>query len=107
MGLLAELGRRAALKPRRLVLPEGGDPRVVRAADQLSRGPLAEVTLLGTPDEVKEARRKADVPLLGVRIASPTPALVARADRALAAARGDKLGAAERERLSRDPLFRR
>jgi len=106
MSLLAELARRASLKPRRLVLPEGGDPRVVRAADRLSRGPLAEVTLLGTPDEVKEARRKADVPLLGVRVESPaTPALVSRAEKALAAARGDKLGALDRERWSRDPLF--
>src|SRR5215470_17781794 len=106
MGLLGELARRASLKPRRLVLPEGGDLRVVRAADRLSRGPLADVTLLGTHEEIKEARRKAEVPLLGVRAESPaTPALVARAQKALAAARGDKLQAGDRDRLAHDPLF--
>src|SRR5215831_9128080 len=106
MGLLAELQRRASLKPRRLALPEAGDMRVVRAADRLSRGPLAEVTLIGGADEVKEARRKAEVPLIGVRIESPTtPALVSRAEKALAAARGDKLSASERDRLARQPLF--
>lgn len=106
MGLLAELQRRAQLKPRRLVLPEGGDVRVVKAADKLSRGPLAEVTLIGTPEETKEARKKAEVPLLGVRVESPgTPALVARARAGLQAARGDKLAPADHDRLAKDPLF--
>ena len=106
MGLLAELQRRAALHPRRLVLPEGGDVRVVKAADKLSRGPLAEVTLLGTPEETKEARKKAEVPLLGVRVESPaTGALVARAHSALEETRGDKLAPGERDRLAKDPLF--
>src|SRR5262245_60599096 len=106
MGLLAELARRASLRPRRIVLPEGGDVRVVRAADKLARGPLAEVTLIGTPEETKEARRKAEVPLIGVRVESPaTPALVSRAQKALEAARGDKLSASDRDRYAKDSLF--
>src|SRR5262249_34997353 len=77
-----------------------------RAADKLARGPLAEVTLIGTPEETKEARKKAEVPLLGVRVESPTtPALVSRAQSALAAARGDKLSSPDRDRLAKDPLF--
>jgi len=106
MSLLQELGRRAALKPRRLVLPEGGDARVVQAAERLSRARQAEVTLIATPEELQAARRKTEATLLGVRVEAPTSkSLIERAEAALAAARGDKLGAAEREKLARDPVF--
>jgi phosphate acetyltransferase len=52
------------------------------------------------------ARRKTEAALLGVRVESPTSAAsIERTDAALRAARGDKLGAAEREKLARDPVF--
>jgi len=106
MSFLEELARRAALKPRRLVLPEGGDPRVVRAAERLSRGRQAEVTLIAGAEELQAARRQSEAALLGVRVESPSaPALVERAERALRAARGDKLGAAECRELARNAVF--
>jgi len=46
----------ARTSPRRIVLPEGQDPRVVRAANQvMEQGIAAEVIVLGTPDEIAAA----------------------------------------------------
>lgn len=47
MTLRETLRRRAAGRRARLVLPEGGEPRVVEAAAELVRLGIAEVTLLG------------------------------------------------------------
>lgn len=46
--------------PRRLVLPEGQDPRVVRAANQVMEQAIAaEVVVLGTPAEIQASCDKA------------------------------------------------
>lgn len=106
MGLLDDLARRASLSPRRLVLPEGTDARVVRAADLLAKRHLAEVWLLGEPDGVREARRKAEATLIGVHVVDPGDRdRIALTERALAETRGERLPAEERARRSRDPLF--
>lgn len=105
MGLLQTLERRARLAPCRLVLPEGGDPRVLQAADRLSSGRLGEVWLLGPEGEVRAARGTAAAGLTGVRILdSQSPALVERARQALAEARAGRIAAQELERLAHDPL---
>ena len=45
MGLIETLSRKAALSPRRLVLPEGEDPRIVRAAGMIAQRGWAKVVL--------------------------------------------------------------
>jgi phosphate acetyltransferase len=106
VGLLDALERRAALAPGRLVLPEGADARVMRAADRLAARRLAEVWLIGEPGALRQARRETGAALVGVRLVDPAdPALVDRTRRALAEARGDRLDAKEAELLVRDPLF--
>ena len=47
MNLLESLKLRARVRPQRIVLPEGEDPRVVAAAVQVVREGYAAVTLLG------------------------------------------------------------
>ena len=47
MSFRTELLARAARRPRRIVLPEGTDPRVAAAADRLAREGIAEPILLG------------------------------------------------------------
>ena len=66
-----QLIRRARSQPRRIVLPEGGDERVLRAAEILPLRQVAELTLLGSPERI--ARRAADLglKLSGVRIVDP------------------------------------
>lgn len=103
--LMERLRRQAGLKPRRLILTEGDDERVVRAADRLARERLADVALIGDPAVLKAAGRKAGVGLLGVTIVDSTAAdEIARADDALRAARGERLSAADRARYARDPM---
>jgi phosphate acetyltransferase len=48
-----DLIERAKSIPRRVVLPEGGDERVLRAAEILLRRGVAEIVILGNPDEVR------------------------------------------------------
>jgi len=105
-GGLERIRRLARLQPRRLVLAEGEDDRIVRAADRLSRERLAEVTLLGDRERVRATARRADAGLAGVRLEDAGAGdEIERAAHALAEARGDRLGAGDRDRYARDPLF--
>jgi phosphate acetyltransferase len=104
--VLDRIRRHARLDPRRLVLAEGDDERVVRAADRLSRDTLAEVTLLGARETVRATARRAEVALLGVRLQdSGDPAEIERTAAALREARGDRIQATDAERYARDPVF--
>ncbi|MEO5618942.1 MAG: phosphate acyltransferase, partial [Candidatus Eisenbacteria bacterium] len=107
MSAILERIRRVAKTPRRrLVLPEGGDERVVRAAELLAREGLAEVALAGTRDETRAAAARAGASLRGVELLDPAdPVAIRDTSEALALARGDRLAAAERDRHARDPLF--
>jgi phosphate acetyltransferase len=98
--------QKARLDPRRLVLAEANDERVVRAAEKLARGGLARVTLIGARDVVRATARKAEVAMVGVEVqdAGDAPE-IERTDAALRAARGERLAAGDRERYARDPLF--
>jgi len=58
---LERIRRIASATPRRLVLAEAGDPRVVGAAARIAREGLAKVALVGVPDEARATARKADV----------------------------------------------
>ncbi len=69
-----QLIRRARSQPRHIVLPEGGDERVLRAAEILALRQVAELTLLGNPERI--ARRAADLglKLSGIRVVDPATA---------------------------------
>jgi phosphate acetyltransferase len=96
----------ASASPRRLLLAEVGDPRVVGAAARLAREGLAKVALVGVPDEARATARRADVTPGAVELLDPRePALVARTRAALAAARGSRLGESDLALYSADPVF--
>jgi len=99
--------RRLARQPRRrLLLPEGGDERIVRAADRIAREGWADVALMGGREEVRAALREAGVTGSGVEILDPSDdSSVKRTSDALRAARGDRLAAADLARYARDPMF--
>src|SRR5207244_3886426 len=105
-GVMDRIRRAAVARKRRLLLAEGGDERVVRAADRLQRGGLADVRLVADPDEVRATARRADLAPGGVPVESAADeARIARTASALAEARGERLTAADRDRYARDPLF--
>jgi phosphate acetyltransferase len=104
--ILDRIRREARLRPRRLLLAEAEDERVVRAAAALSRGALAEVGIVGERARLKETARRAGVGLGGIEaIESADPAAIERTAGELRAARGDRLNGADLDRHARDPLF--
>jgi phosphate acetyltransferase len=104
--VLERFQRLARARPQRLLLAEGDDERVVRAADRIGRLGVAEVALVGTSEVVRETARKADLSpgAIALRDASD-PAVIERTARALLESRGDRLTPSERDRYARDPLF--
>lgn len=85
MNILQDLKDRARAYPQRIVLPEGEDPRVLRAAARIAREGFARITLLGKPDVMQSSA--SGVSLKGVELVDP--------------AAGDKLDAYARLYLER------
>jgi phosphate acetyltransferase len=106
MGLLDTLSRRAALKPGRLVLAEGEDPRIAGAAAELTRRGWARVTLLGDPARVRAAAQKAGAALTGVTVLDVgEPLRVDAARGALLAAREGRITPEEAGAWARTPVM--
>jgi phosphate acetyltransferase len=66
-----ELLERARARRQRIVLPEGEDDRVLRAADLLLRREVVELTILGAPDDVRGRAATAGLALDGAEIVDP------------------------------------
>jgi phosphate acetyltransferase len=66
-----QLIARAKAKRQRIVLPEGKDERILRAAEILLRRGVADITLLGDPAELRELEGSLGLDLDGVEIIDP------------------------------------
>jgi phosphate acetyltransferase len=66
-----ELIERAKADHRHIVLPEGDDDRVLRAAEILLRRGVVDLTILGVPDEVNARAAAIGVDLAGAEILDP------------------------------------
>lgn len=62
---------RAAAVKRHIVLPEGTEPRILKAADRILRGGLASITLLGNSKEISKAAQKCCAEIKGAQIIDP------------------------------------
>ncbi len=108
MDRLTELQAAARAAARHIVLPEGTEPRTVRAAADAARTGLARVTVLGDPDEVARAAREAGADLREV-VVSQVPGHGRELDAAVrafmerAGPRG--VSTAEARDLLQDPLL--
>ncbi len=71
MDLIAEIRAKAQRRIRKIVLPEGEEPRVIQAAQILRRDALAEVVLLGDPDRIQAKARELQVTLEDVEVINP------------------------------------
>ncbi len=81
----------ARAQPRHIVLPEGTDERVLRAADILLRRRVVELTLLGPEEEVRGAAGRLGLDLFGAHVLDPRdPELVERFAAEYAARRAHK-----------------
>ncbi|SDX73463.1 phosphate acetyltransferase [Allochromatium warmingii] len=66
-----ELIRRAKTRRQRIVLPEGGDERILRAAEILALRQVADLTLLGNPERIQRRAAELGLNLNDIRIIDP------------------------------------
>ena len=69
MSLLESIKEKAAKLNRRIVLAEGEEERIIRAAESITRQKIAKVTLIGNPEVI--SKKCPDVNLKGVEIFNP------------------------------------
>ncbi|MBK1721504.1 phosphate acetyltransferase [Thiocystis violacea] len=69
-----ELIRRAKAQRQRIVLPEGTDERILRAAEILTLRQVADLILLGDPDKIRRRIGELGLKLDDIRIIDPTTA---------------------------------
>ncbi len=72
MGLVEQLRARVANSPCKLVLPDGHDPRVLRAAVRAGQEGSVRPLLIGDELEIRSEAERAGVNLAGVEIVLPT-----------------------------------
>lgn len=68
MSILEKIRQRAAANPQHIVLPEGNDPRTVKAASLCSLQRIARITLLGDEATIRESARSEGIDLGGVEL---------------------------------------
>jgi len=107
MDLLGKWKNRARAVPQRIVLPEGEDDRVIRAAAQATSERYARPTLLGRPANIQAAARRLGVALDGVEILDPlaSPRLDAYAQIYLERRRARGVTLEEAHQTVRKPLY--
>jgi len=71
MHVLEKIREQARANPKRVVLPEGGDRRVVSAASEIMKEGIAGVVILGEPDEVGDVAGEIGVDISGAEIINP------------------------------------
>src|SRR5581483_9739191 len=70
-GVMRGLINRAVAGPKRVVFPEGEEPKIIRAARICVEDGIAEPTLLGDPRTIEEYARQFNIPLEGIEIEDP------------------------------------
>jgi phosphate acetyltransferase len=107
MDFLGRLRQDAAASPRRIVLPEGTEPRTLEAGIRAARDGIARVTLLGPRDQVQARAAASGLELVGVEVL-PVPDEGPEVDAALRAylerSRAKGIGESEAREHVRDPL---
>lgn len=71
MRFIASIYEKLQRHPKRVVFPEGAEPRIIQAARQFYSLRLGVPILLGDRIRIKEAAARLNVPLEGVRIVNP------------------------------------
>jgi phosphate acetyltransferase len=69
--ILEIIKEKAKAKKRRIVLPEGEEPRVIEAAKEIIEQQIAEVTLLGNKDIIGKLAKKSNLNLNNVKVIDP------------------------------------
>ncbi len=71
MSFLGQIRKKALQSNRRIVLPESGDERVIRATAEILKEKLAQPVLVGNPEVIMQSAKAYEVSLEGVKIVDP------------------------------------
>ncbi|MCM8756899.1 MAG: phosphate acetyltransferase [Candidatus Omnitrophica bacterium] len=74
MNLVEQLRQQAKEKPKRLVLPEGTDHRILQAATRLAEEKIAQPVVLGRLGEIEAAARSIGISLKKIEVIDPAAA---------------------------------
>lgn len=71
MQLIDDFIAKAKTKSGKVVLPEGLDPRMLKAAEKLKKQGICDVVILGDPNELRKIAKTESVDLSGVELKKP------------------------------------
>lgn len=71
MALIQKLIEKLQRHPKRIVFPEGSDPRILQAARQFTTRRMGVPILVGDRSQIKETASQLDISLEGIRIIEP------------------------------------
>lgn len=74
MALVKKLSARLQNHPKRIVYPDGTDPRVIQAARQFATRKLGVPILIGEKQKIEDTTKSLDVRLDGIKIIDPVSA---------------------------------
>ena len=106
MSVSENLLARAARANKRIVFPEGADPRVVAAAYRIAERKLGRPVLIGEPAEFDRARRAGHFPEPGFPVVAWCEGLEEDADLLVEIRRRKNLSREDALKLATDPLFK-
>jgi phosphate acetyltransferase len=107
MQVLERIRARAAADPKHIILSEGEDERVIRAAGMCVAERLAHITLIGRQDVIRRTASRVGADLTGVTIVdhNNSPELETYAERYYQARRAKGITLDEARRQLADPLY--
>src|SRR6188508_1887698 len=105
--ILEQIRQRAAADQQHIILPEGDDPRTIKAAEMCVRDRVAKITIIGDEEKVRSLANEARANLNGVDILDHRKSVdfgrIATLYYEMRRARGTTLE--EAERAVKDPLY--
>ncbi len=107
MGIVERIREKARADVKRIVLPEGDEPRTLQAAAILGRENLARPVLLGAADRIRAAATAAGADIGGIEIIDPaaSPRRADYAARLYELRRAKGVTEADAARLALDPMY--
>lgn len=107
MTMIEKVWAKARKDVRRIVLPEGDEPRTVQAAAMIRKEGLAKPILLGDPDRIQAVAAETNTDLAGIEIVNPTNSakVDAYADALYALRKAKGLTREDAAKLVADPMY--
>ena len=107
MSMIELVWEKARRNQKRIVLPEGEEPRTVQAAAKVRNEGLAKPVLLGDPEKIRSVADQSGTDISGIDLVNPSdsPKACAYADELFGLRKAKGLSREEAARLAADPMY--